>query len=117
MLVIKNLIFNRIVLIGGHNIKIIQLIYIGEDNVSENSKSKVGFLTAFQVAAVWFGAHVGGGFATGNQTMNFFVKYGWHSIWLPAVIIIIIGLTYRESLVLAKNYGTYDYKSWSKKNV
>ncbi|APQ99248.1 putative membrane protein [Clostridium botulinum] len=47
--------------------------------------------------------------------MNFFVKYGWHSIWLPAVIIIIIGLTYRESLVLAKNYGTYDYKSWSKK--
>ncbi|PIH04114.1 YkvI family membrane protein [Clostridium combesii] len=83
--------------------------------MSENSKSKVGFLTAFQVAAVWFGAHVGGGFATGNQTMNFFVKYGWHSIWLPAVIIIIIGLTYRESLVLAKNYGTYDYKSWSKK--
>ncbi|WP_434284526.1 hypothetical protein [Clostridium botulinum] len=83
--------------------------------MSENSKSKLGFLTAFQVAAVWFGAHVGGGFATGNQTMNFFVKYGWHSIWLPAVIIIIIGLTYRESLVLAKNYGTYDYKSWSKK--
>ncbi|KEI81413.1 hypothetical protein EXM30_07110 [Clostridium botulinum] len=83
--------------------------------MSENSKSKVGFLTAFQVAAVWFGAHVGGGFATGNQTMNFFVKYGWHSIWLPAVIIIIIGLTYRESLVLAKNYETYDYKSWSKK--
>ena len=71
--------------------------------MSENSKSKVGFLTAFQVAAVWFGAHVGGGFATGNQTMNFFVKHGWHSV------------TYRESLILAKNYGTYDYKSWSKK--
>lgn len=91
------------------------LIYMGENNMSENSKSKVGFLTAFQVAAVWFGAHVGGGFATGNQTMNFFVKHGWHSVWLPAVIVIIIGLTYRESLILAKNYGTYDYKSWSKK--
>jgi len=88
---------------------------MGENNMSENSKSKVGFLTAFQVAAVWFGAHVGGGFATGNQTMNFFVKHGWHSVWLPAVIVIIIGLTYRESLILAKNYGTYDYKSWSKK--
>ncbi|KRU23778.1 hypothetical protein VT91_15050 [Clostridium sporogenes] len=83
--------------------------------MSENSKSKVGFLTAFQVAAVWFGAHVGGGFATGNQTMNFFVKYGWHSIWLPAIVVIIIGLTYKESLILANNYGTYDYKSWSKK--
>lgn len=91
------------------------LICMGENNMSENSKSKVGFLTAFQVAAVWFGAHVGGGFATGNQTMNFFVKHGWHSVWLPAVIVIIIGLTYRESLILAKNYGTYDYKSWSKK--
>ncbi len=74
-----------------------------------------GFLTAFQVAAVWFGAHVGGGFATGNQTMNFFVKYGWHSIWLPAIVVIIIGLTYKESLILARNYGTYDYKSWSRK--
>ncbi len=42
--------------------------------MSENSKSKVGFLTAFQVAAVWFGAHVGGGFATGNQTMNFLLN-------------------------------------------
>ncbi|ENK1242161.1 hypothetical protein AB2063_000262 [Clostridium botulinum] len=83
--------------------------------MSENSKSKVGFLTAFQVAAVWFGAHVGGGFATGNQTMNFFVKYGWHSIWLPAIVVIIIGLTYKESLILARNYGTYDYKSWSQK--
>ncbi|EJO5346731.1 hypothetical protein NRP93_000786 [Clostridium botulinum] len=83
--------------------------------MSENSKSKLEFLTAFQVAAVWFGAHVGGGFATGNQTMNFFVKHGWHSVWLPAVIVIIIGLTYKESLVLAKNYKTYDYKSWSKK--
>ncbi|KOR25772.1 hypothetical protein [Clostridium sp. L74] len=83
--------------------------------MSENSKSKVGFLTAFQVAAVWFGAHVGGGFATGNQTMNFFVKYGWHSIWLPAIVVIIIGLTYKESLILARNYGTYDYKSWSRK--
>lgn len=33
---------------------------MGENNMSENSKSKAGFLTAFQVAAVWFGAHVGG---------------------------------------------------------
>lgn len=83
--------------------------------MSENSKSKIGLLTAFEVAAVWFGAHVGGGFATGNQTMNFFVKYGWSAIWLPAVIILVITLIYRESLIMARNYGTYDYKSWSKK--
>ncbi|GAA0733283.1 hypothetical protein GCM10008906_03860 [Clostridium oceanicum] len=83
--------------------------------MNKNSKSTLGILTAFQVAAVWFGAHVGGGFATGNQTMNFFVKHGWNCIWVPAVVVVIIGLTYRECLILARNYGTYDYKSWSKK--
>lgn len=76
-------------------------------------KTNKGWLAAFEVAAVWFGAHVGGGFATGNQTMNFFVKNGMHSIWLPAVVVIIIGLVYRESLLMAKNHKTYDYKSWS----
>jgi uncharacterized membrane protein YkvI len=72
-------------------------------------------MSAMQVAAVWFGAHVGGGFATGNQTMNFFVKHGWHSIWLPLLSVIIIGLVYRESLIVARNYGTYNYKSWALK--
>lgn len=72
-------------------------------------------MNAMQVAAVWFGAHVGGGFATGNQTMNFFVKHGWHSIWLPLLSVIIIGLVYRESLMVARNHGTYNYRSWALK--
>ncbi len=82
--------------------------------MNKSSKAK-NTISAMQVAAVWFGAHVGGGFATGNQTMNFFVKHGWHSIWLPLFSVIIIGLVYRESLIVAKNYGTYNYRSWALK--
>lgn len=81
------------------------------DKPSKNKST----VTALQVAAVWFGAHVGGGFATGNQTMTFFVKHGWHSIWLPFVTVIVIGLVYRESLIVARNYGTYNYRSWALK--
>ena len=36
------------------------------------NKEKVTWGTIFGVASVWFGAHAGGGFASGNQTMNFF---------------------------------------------
>ena len=36
-------------------------------------KKKLAFI---EVAAVWFGTHAGGGFATGNQTKNFFVVGG-----------------------------------------
>ena len=40
-------------------------------------KKKIQFGTTFGVAAVWFGAHVGGGFATGNQSRAFFVRFGY----------------------------------------
>ncbi|MGL5439032.1 MAG: hypothetical protein ACRDA4_01410 [Filifactoraceae bacterium] len=43
--------------------------------------SKKSILASFSVAAVWFETHVGGGFATGSQEVNFFVKHGWMSIF------------------------------------
>ena len=49
-------------------------------------KKKIPFGTTFGVAAVWFGAHVGGGFATGNQTRAFFVRFGYSSIFLPMIM-------------------------------
>lgn len=68
--------------------------------------------TAFAMAAVWFATHSGGGFATGNQEVNYFVKYGWYSVFLPIVAMIILGWGHRNALVLAKDYKTYDYKSF-----
>ena len=46
-------------------------------------KEGLAFWAAFNIAAVWFGAHVGGGFASGSQTMSFFIKYGR---WQPYLL-------------------------------
>lgn len=74
---------------------------------------KIGSIgPAFAMAAVWFATHSGGGFATGNQEVNFFVKYGWYSVFLPVVAMILLGWGHRNALVLAKDYKTYDYKSF-----
>ena len=70
------------------------------------------FGAAFAMAAVWFATHSGGGFATGNQEVNYFVKYGWYSIFLPIVAMLILGWGHRNALVLAKDYKTYDYRSF-----
>ena len=67
---------------------------------------------AFAMAAVWFATHSGGGFATGNQEVNYFVKYGWYSVFLPIVAMLLLGWGHRNALVLAKDYKTYDYKSF-----
>lgn len=81
----------------------------------DKSSNIVSTKTIFGVAAVWFGAHAGGGFATGNQTMNFFVQKGWYSLILPILSMALIALVYRESMIFAKNNKTFEYRSWSKK--
>lgn len=68
--------------------------------------------TAFAMGAVWFATHCGGGFATGNQEVNFFVKFGWYSVFLPIIAMLLLGWGHRNALVLAKDYKTYDYKSY-----
>jgi uncharacterized membrane protein YkvI len=80
-------------------------------NMGNSKSGSVG--TAFAMAAVWFATHSGGGFATGNQEVNFFVKYGWYAFFLPLVAMILLGWGHRNALVLAKDYKTYDYKSFS----
>lgn len=74
---------------------------------------KLPFITIFGVSAVCFGIHVGGGFATGNQTVNFFVKYGWTAVFLPIIAIAIHNLVFREALIFAQRKQVYDYKSWA----
>jgi len=68
--------------------------------------------TAFAMSAVWFATHCGGGFATGNQEVNFFVKYGMYAAFLPIIAMILLGWGHRNGLVLAKDYKTYNYKSF-----
>lgn len=71
--------------------------------------------TIVGTAAVWFGSHAGGGFATGNQAMNFYVKYGWSAVWIPIISMLILAFCFREGLTLAQHHKTYDYRSFTRK--
>lgn len=64
--------------------------------------SEVSWKTIFGVVAVWFGAHVGGGFATGNQTRTFFVQYGFTSIFMPFLIVALIGWVFMKDFYLRR---------------
>ena len=44
------------------------------------------------VACVWFGTHCGPGAASGNQTVQYFVRYGLWSLFLPLVAMGLLGV-------------------------
>ena len=78
-------------------------------------KKKVVLPAAIGVAAVWFGSHAGGGFATGRQEVEFFVQFGWHSLWIGVLAMLIMGAAIFFGLELARINKTHDYKSFFKK--
>jgi hypothetical protein len=46
---------------------------------------KSSWAYAFTVASMWFGTHVGAGFATGNQVVGYFSKYGAYAALFPII--------------------------------
>ncbi len=78
-------------------------------------KKEVSMGTIFGVVAVWFGAHAGGGFASGNQNMNFFVQYGWPTVFTPILAMVVLALVYRIIIIMCNQYGVSNYNDWSHK--
>jgi uncharacterized membrane protein YkvI len=78
-------------------------------------RKKIAIPAAVGVAAVWFGTHAGGGFATGRQEVEFFVRFGWHAVWIGLLSMFIMGLAVYFGLEFARIHQVYDYKSWIKK--
>ena len=78
-------------------------------------KKKFVLPAVIGVAAVWFGSHAGGGFATGRQEVEFFVQFGWHSLWIGMLAMLIMGVAIFFGLELARIYETHDYMSFFKK--
>jgi len=78
-------------------------------------RKKVFLPASVGVAAVWFGTHVGAGFATGRQEVEFFVQFGWHSLWIGMLAMLIMGTAIFFGLELARINKTHDYKSFFKK--
>lgn len=83
---------------------------------SKESSNEKGltFAGLFSIASVWFGAHVGGGFASGSQTMNFFIRYGKYAALFSLLSMVLVAFTYRENMIMARHYGAYDYNSLGK---
>lgn len=77
-----------------------------------NSTKNVSWGTIFMVSSTAFGIHVGGGFATGNQTVNFFVKYGWTAAFFPILSMLLLNLVFRSALINAQINKVTQYREW-----
>ena len=78
--------------------------------MADSTAKGAGWATAFSVASVWFGTHVGGGFATGNQAIQYYVQYGWMASFLPMIAMGILALVLKEAMTMATTRNMYTYK-------
>ncbi|MDD5944701.1 MAG: hypothetical protein PUD43_03130 [Clostridia bacterium] len=78
--------------------------------MSNSSAKSATWAAAFSVASVWFGTHVGGGFATGNQAIQYYVQFGWMAAFLPMIAMGILTLVLKEAMIMATTRNMYTYK-------
>lgn len=81
--------------------------------MSDKNATKTTVSAGFVIAMAWFATHCGAGFATGNQEVNYFVKFGWVAIFLPIISMILLAWGHRNALVIAKDNNAHDYKSYT----
>lgn len=80
------------------------------ENPNEKSAVTKGTMAAgFSVASVWFGTHVGAGFATGNQVMSYFVNYGWTAAIFPIISMGILAYVIYVIMKFARLRGLDNY--------
>lgn len=76
-----------------------------------NKTLKGSWAVAFTVASVWFGTHVGGGFATGNQVIGYFSKYGdVTALIFPILAMGLLAIVMHIWLKFARLNGFDNYK-------
>jgi len=71
---------------------------------------KSGWIAAFAVASCWFGTHVGGGFASGNQVVSFFGQYGSYTVIFPLLAMGLLAVAFWIITMFSKVYGYKEYK-------
>lgn len=76
----------------------------------KNSALKGGWAAAFTVASVWFGTHVGGGFASGNQVIQYFANYGYTAVIYPLLAMGLLAIVMYIMMKFAKLNGFTNYK-------
>lgn len=78
--------------------------------MENNTGLKSSWAAAFTVASVWFGTHVGGGFATGNQVIGYFVQYGVTGIIWPILSMALLAYIMYVVARFARLRGLTNYK-------
>ncbi|OUO93420.1 hypothetical protein [Cloacibacillus sp. An23] len=69
-----------------------------------------GLMGPVSVACVWFGTHIGPGFASGAQLVQYFVGYGWLGVYVgPIVLMIISSWIVYYVLETCRLYQVYNY--------
>ena len=82
----------------------------------KKAKTIGSFGAIFGVAAVLFGSHAGGGFATGNQETQYYVQFGWTAPITAILAMVLLTVTLREAIVMYNNYDCKNYKELFKAN-
>ena len=77
---------------------------------NKSSALKSGWAAAFTVASVWFGTHVGGGFASGNQVIQYYANYGITAAIYPLLAMGLLAIVMYIMMKFAKVGGFTNYK-------
>ena len=77
----------------------------------DKKKLSASWAIAFTVASVWFGTHVGGGFASGNQVIGYFAQFGsLGSLLFPLIAMGLLSIVMSIYLKFARLNGFDNYK-------
>ena len=77
----------------------------------EKKALKNSWAIGFTVASIWFGTHVGGGFASGNQIIGYFAQFGsLGSLIFPLISMGLLAFVMNIMLKFARLNGFDNYK-------
>ena len=77
----------------------------------DNKILKSSWAIAFTVASIWFGTHVGGGFASGNQVVGYFSQFGsFGSLLFPIISMGLLAWIMSIYLKFARLNGFDNYR-------
>lgn len=65
------------------------------------------------LAFVWFTTHFGGGFASGAQVIQYFVRFGWFAVFMPVISQLIIAIVLYFAWKFALEKKLFDYRDWA----
>lgn len=76
-------------------------------------KKRSFFPVYFTFAFVWFTTQFGGGFASGRQMVDYYLKYGWYAVFTPILAQLVIAIVLYYACKHAIQHRTFHYRAWT----